>query len=98
MYDEHIKMINEWFDKHEDYGTYHVDDEYAVRIGDMRDFRDLIAEKTETNEANSTRHMDGWLHNIRGVLLQILQWIVAEKRLAVLPMVRTGGEVGMMCN
>ena len=30
--------------KHEDYGTYHVDDEYAVRIGDMREFRDLISE------------------------------------------------------
>ena len=44
MYDEHIKMINDWFEKHEDYGTYHVDDEYAVRIGDMREFRDLIAE------------------------------------------------------
>ena len=44
MYDEHIQMINEWFDRHEDYGTYHVDDEYAVRIGDMREFRDLIAE------------------------------------------------------
>jgi hypothetical protein len=44
MYDEHIQMINDWFEKHEDYGTYHVDDEYAVRIGDMREFRDLIAE------------------------------------------------------
>ena len=44
MYDEHIQMINDWFKQHDDYGTYHVDDEYAVRIGDMREFRDLIAE------------------------------------------------------
>lgn len=47
MYDEHIQMINDWFDKHEDYGTYHVDNEYAVRIGDMDEFRDLIAEITD---------------------------------------------------
>ena len=44
MYDEHIQMINNWFKQHDDYGTYHVDDEYAVRIGNMREFRDLIAE------------------------------------------------------
>ena len=44
MYDEHIQMINDWFDEHEDYGTYHRDDEYAVRIGNMSDFRDLISE------------------------------------------------------
>lgn len=47
MYDEHIQMINDWFDKHENYGTYHTDDEYAVRIGDMSEFRDLIAEITD---------------------------------------------------
>lgn len=47
MYDEHIQMINDWFDQHEDYGTYHVDDEYAVRIGDMYEFRDLIAKITD---------------------------------------------------
>lgn len=47
MYDEHIQMINDWFEKHEDYGTYHVDNEYAVRIGDMREFRDLISEITD---------------------------------------------------
>lgn len=47
MYDEHIQMINDWFDKHEDYGTYHVDNEYAVRIGDMYEFRDLIAKITD---------------------------------------------------
>ncbi|MEE3405990.1 MAG: hypothetical protein VZR73_18110 [Acutalibacteraceae bacterium] len=44
MYNEHIQMINDWFEKHNDYGTYHTDDEYAVRIGDMREFGDLIAE------------------------------------------------------
>lgn len=44
MYDEHIQMINDWFKKHEDYGTYHVDDEYAVSTGDLREFGDLIAE------------------------------------------------------
>jgi hypothetical protein len=37
-------MINDWFKQHDDYGTYHVDDEYSVRIGDMREFSDLIAE------------------------------------------------------
>lgn len=47
MYDEHIQMINDWFDKNEDYGTYHVDNEYAVRIGDMYEFRDLIAKITD---------------------------------------------------
>ena len=44
MYDEHIQMINDWFEKHEDYGTYHVNDEYAVQFCDMWKFRDLIAE------------------------------------------------------
>lgn len=44
MYDEHIQMINDWFEKHENYGTYHVDDEYAVWISDMCEFIDLIAE------------------------------------------------------
>lgn len=47
MYNEHIQMINDWFEKHEDYGTYHVDDEYAVRIGNMYEFRDLIAKITD---------------------------------------------------
>ena len=47
MYDEHIQMLNDWFEEYEDYGTYHVEDEYAVRVGDMRDFRDLIAEMTD---------------------------------------------------
>lgn len=44
MYDEHIQMINNWFDKHHDYGTYHVNDEYLLQIDDMRAFHDLIAE------------------------------------------------------
>ena len=42
MYEEHIQMINDWFKQHDDYGTYHVDDEYAVRIGDMRELNERI--------------------------------------------------------
>lgn len=44
MYDEHIQMINDWFAKHEEYGTYHNDDEYVVGNLYMREFCDLVTE------------------------------------------------------
>lgn len=47
MYEEHIQMINDWFDKHEEYGTYHNDDEYVVRHRDMSEFGDLVSEITD---------------------------------------------------
>ena len=32
MYDEHIQMINDWFEKHEDYGTLNNTLNYNGRI------------------------------------------------------------------
>ena len=43
MYPEHIQMINDWFDRHNEYGTYHHDDEYVVRHRDMSEFGDLLS-------------------------------------------------------
>ena len=59
MYDEHIKMVNDWFDKHENYGTYHANDEYAVRIADMKAFRDLIAKITDLCYIPCNFHTEG---------------------------------------
>ena len=42
MYEEDIKAINEWFDEHTDYGTYHVGAEYSVSRSDIGEFIDFF--------------------------------------------------------
>ena len=44
MYEEDIKAINEWFDEHTDYGTYHVGGEYSVSRSDIGEFIDFYKE------------------------------------------------------
>lgn len=43
MYEEDIKKVNDWFDKHtENYGTYRTDREYSLSDRDMQEFADFL--------------------------------------------------------
>ena len=45
MYEDDIKKIDEWFDKHtEYYGTYHEDKEYSVSEYDLESFGNFLRE------------------------------------------------------
>lgn len=45
MYEDDIKLVNEWFDAHtENYGTYHNDNEYSVCESDLEAFSDFLRE------------------------------------------------------
>ena len=46
MYEDDIKLINEWFEAHtENYGTYHNDNEYSVSADDIEEFTDFLRDK-----------------------------------------------------
>lgn len=45
MYEEDIKKIDEWFDKHkENFGTYHSDNSYSINEYDLKDFTKFLGE------------------------------------------------------
>lgn len=45
MYENEIKLVDEWFDAHvENYGTYHSDNEYSICANDLEDFSDFLRE------------------------------------------------------
>lgn len=46
MYEDDIKKVNEWFDKHtESYGTYRTEREYSVDSYDFKPFADFLGEE-----------------------------------------------------
>ena len=46
MYEDDIKLIDEWFEAHtENYGTYHNDNEYSVCADDIEEFTDFLRDK-----------------------------------------------------
>ena len=44
MSSEEIRLIDEWFDEHDSFRTYHADDEYSVGASDMREFTEFWKE------------------------------------------------------
>lgn len=46
MYEDDIKKVNDWFDKHtENYGTYRTEREYSVDEHDLKDFTRFLAQE-----------------------------------------------------
>ena len=46
MYEDDIKLVDEWFETHtENYGTYHNDNEYSVCADDIEAFTDFLRDK-----------------------------------------------------
>lgn len=44
MYEEDISEVNDWFEKHKDFETYHQDDEYVISSRHIDEFKEFLNE------------------------------------------------------